>query len=189
MKFYLITFFILFNIATIFAQTNNFPDSNLLQKGVPLPLFNVLNLDSSISNTAQIPNDKNVVLVLFNPTCGHCQTVGKNIKDSIKKFTNTHFIFVAGLPTFTFFKEFTEFTNLKSAENISIGGDYSNITPSIFAFNGIPQIMIYDENKKLKEIIYKEISIAQLYNSINNISVPLKKSKRKKKMFSFSTKK
>ena len=166
----------------LFAQTN-LADTALIIKGATLPFFNILSPDSTITSTAQIANEKNVVLVLFNPSCGHCQIVGKQINDSINMFTNTHFIFVAGLPTYYLFKEFTDYTKIKNSSNVFVGADYSNITPAIFAFNGIPQIMIYGADKKLKQIFYKEITMQNLYNAINDIALVKSTTKKKKRLF------
>jgi thiol-disulfide isomerase/thioredoxin len=188
MKLLPILYTLLFASATSLAQTN-LSDTALMAKGASLPFFNIIGVDSSIVSTAQIANEKNVVLVLFNPSCGHCQTVGKQIYDSISLFSNTHFIFVAGLPTLYTFKEFTDFTKIKSAANIFIGADYSNITPKIFAYNGIPQIMIYDTDKKLKTIFYKEITTRALYNAINNIASISTPKKKKKGLLRFKIKK
>jgi peroxiredoxin len=179
---------LLFATKLVTAQTNLY-DTALLVKGTNLPIFNIISTDSSVTSTAQIPNEKNVVVVLFNPTCGHCQTVGKQINDSIALFTNTHFVFVAGLPTMFNLPEFIDYTKIKNANNIFLGADYSNITPKLFAYNGIPQIMVYDADKKLKQIFYKEIAMRDLYNSINNIAVVAKTKKKKKGLLRFTSKK
>jgi thiol-disulfide isomerase/thioredoxin len=130
--------------------------------GAKLPLFSIMQLDSSRYNTKNVGQDKNVVLILFNPGCEHCMQVSKMIYKELEQFPNTQFLLVAGDKTFPYLEKFLANLDYSPMDQMIIGVDMDYITPTIFAYEGIPQIMIYGKDKKLIDVVYKEITTKKL---------------------------
>lgn len=65
--------------------------------GAPLLEFNVVGHDEKLYYSRDIPFGKPVVLVLFNPSCGHCAEVAQKIKAQINQFLDVQFVFITGL--------------------------------------------------------------------------------------------
>jgi thiol-disulfide isomerase/thioredoxin len=132
------------------------------KKGSDLPIFSIMQFDSASYNTKDIDSDKSVVLVLFNPGCGHCKDFAKMVMANESMFENTQFVFVAGDKTFFYMPDFIKDIEFKKNPHIIIGVDLDFVSAKIFAFEGIPQIMIYGKDKKLIDVLYKEAKPKQL---------------------------
>jgi thiol-disulfide isomerase/thioredoxin len=135
--------------------------------GAEMPTIHIIMSDSSRYNTNNIDKNKDALLVLFNPGCEHCMDFTKMIIKNIDSFPNTQFVFVAGDKTFPYLAKFVENVKYVKHPQIVIGIDIDYITPTIFAYEGIPQIMIYGKDKKLIDVIYKEATIKKLQTILN----------------------
>jgi hypothetical protein len=163
------------------AMANNMP-------GAALPIFNILQFDSIKYNTALIDPNKSAVLMLFNPNCEHCMDETKAILANLHLFPNTQFVLIAGDQTFPYFPNFIRVTGFKKNPQVVLGVDLDYITPTIFAYEGIPQIMIYGKDKKLIDVLYKDVPVQKIVNVLNRegqitprqIAKPKKKSIIKK---------
>ncbi len=138
---------------------------NLLP-GLPLPILKIKQMDSTFYSTTQLEATKSLILVLFNPNCDHCVAFGKKMFSNMDKFSNTQFMFVSGEPTFGYLQGFANNINYTPNNNFKIGTDPEYVTTGLFAFEGIPQIMVFGTNKKLIDVYYKEASTDKLLKAL-----------------------
>jgi thiol-disulfide isomerase/thioredoxin len=142
-------------------------------------------------NSNAIPNDKNVVMMIFNPLCGHCQEEGMAIMQSLAAFPNTQFLFVTSDQRAEDIPAFKKAINYVPNKQVLILSDVNYVTSNYFAYNGLPQVMVYGKDKKLIDVYYKEIPIQNIKNSLQktgnvvimDADTTVKPIKKKKKRF------
>ncbi|MFZ4751701.1 MAG: TlpA family protein disulfide reductase [Chitinophagaceae bacterium] len=137
--------------------------------GAPLLEFNVVGHDEKIYFSRDIPFGKPVVLVLFNPSCGHCAEVAQKIKAQINQFLDVQFVFITGLNLLGELKTFAESTGIQDQKNIIVSADNSDVTKEIFEYKGIPQIMVYNKDHFLQKTFYKEVEMDSLRFYLNKM--------------------
>lgn len=137
--------------------------------GAPLLEFNVVGHDEKLYYSRDIPFGKPVVLVLFNPSCGHCAEVAQKIKTQINQFPDVQFVFITGLNLLGELKTFAESTGIHDQKNIIVSADNSDVTKEIFEYKGIPQIMIYNKDHFLQRTFYKEVQMDSLRFYLNKM--------------------
>lgn len=154
------------------TYTSTKPDTKI---GAKLPTFGVLKADLNLTFDTYLNKNKNLVLVLFNPSCGHCEQLINNVRDSSYLFKNVEFLFVTGKELIEFVPDFAERLKVKNHDLITISSDQSDLTQKLFEYNGIPQIMIYNKEKLLQNILFKEATMQQLLDALNPQIIEIKK--------------
>ncbi len=154
------------------ATTSTKPDTKI---GAKLPTFGVLKADLNLTFDTYLDKNKSLVLVLFNPSCGHCEQLINHVRDSSFMFKNVEFLFITGKELLEYVPAFAERLKVKNHELITISSDQSELTQKLFEYNGIPQIMIYNKEKLLQKILFKEATMQQLLDALQPTIIELKK--------------
>lgn len=95
-------------------------------------------------------NDANLIVMMFNPTCGHCEDQADRFVKNISMFKKTKLIFLANmgmkdhLPNFAANHHTAEYPNV-----ITLGADSSDFIKNVFLYQALPQINIYSADRKL----------------------------------------
>jgi thiol-disulfide isomerase/thioredoxin len=136
--------------------------------GTPLPTFSILMADSSTYlNTQNIPTGKPFILFFFGPHCPYSKTQMKEITEHINEFKNISIYAITSYP-FRDMKQFCNTYHLGQYPGIHTGFDYKNFFAPYFEVTGVPYLLIYDSNKKLKKTISGKTSSDQLIAAIVN---------------------
>lgn len=130
--------------------------------GAPLAEFNLLTAEQKLVLSRDLPADKPITLVLFNPGCGHCADVASSIKKNAERFAGIQFVFITAMNQLELLKGFSDGTGLSTLSNALVGGDNSDLTSEIFEYKGIPQIMIYNKDHFLQKTFYKDLNLDSL---------------------------
>ena len=96
---------------------------------------------------------KNLILMLFNPTCGHCEEQTELFVKNLKEFKNTQLLFVATPVMGPYMNAYAEKFHLREHPEILFGLDYDNLVEKTFLYYALPQLCIYDKDKKLVKMI------------------------------------
>ncbi|MBP6456617.1 MAG: hypothetical protein KA275_07805 [Chitinophagaceae bacterium] len=160
------------NSTTTETFTSTKPDTKI---GSKIPTFGVLKADLNLTFDTYLDKNKSLVLVLFNPSCGHCEQLITNVRDSSYLFKNVEFLFVTGKELIEYVPDFAERLKVKNHELITISSDQSDLTQKLFEYNGIPQIMIYNKEKLLQKILFKEATMQQLLDALQTKNIEQKK--------------
>jgi protein-disulfide isomerase len=102
---------------------------------------------------ADLPADKNVIVMLFNPTCEHCEQQAERFQKNLGVFKNTQLIFLASPTMGPYMTLFAEKFHLNEYPQIWIGLDYDNFIERAFLYYALPQLCIYNKEKKLERMI------------------------------------
>lgn len=141
------------------CSTNPPAPKVLKPEGQPLPDFNILLKDTVTRvNTKKIPTGKPLVFSFFGENCVPCKGLIGDIsahRDSLKGarlyLLSADFFHNVGVYDDTF--------HLSSLEDVVVGQDMPGIFFSYFGANVYPMTVVYDQQKKLKQIIVGKVSL------------------------------
>ncbi len=149
------------------------PDAEI---GAKLVDFNVVDSKDALLFRDQIVDKKlPFILVLFNPSCGHCKETMMEFVKRKEEFKHIKMMFVCGNNFVGELKAFVEETGCKDIANFVVAADNSEATKLLFEYKGIPQLMIYNQHQILQKTYYKEISIDSVLNQLSLLNVKKKK--------------
>ena len=137
---------LLFCIVTAHAQ--QYDTIPAYRKDSLLPAFSILQTDSTWFVYAQVPDKMPVVVIYFNPDCGHCHLTAKQFNTARKKFADVYFVWVSYMDLGEI-KTFARDYGLSGARNTCIGRDPNYFLPAFFKVTYTPYIAVYNSNRKL----------------------------------------
>lgn len=122
--------------------------------GAPLPYLKVYDKHGRYIYNKDLENDAHLVLMLFNPTCDHCEDQARMFKDNIFLFKKTKLLLIAGDAMMPYMEYFTATTRTEDYPSIRMGVDSSGYIEKTYKQIALPQINIYDKDRKLERIFY-----------------------------------
>lgn len=130
-----------------FAQSTG--ELDYRQLGAPLPTIRIVDETGRVSTNKDVAAGENLFIVLFNPTCDHCQDAarmfGKN--ESLFKDGQLYFMAAPGmLPHLDFFANTTHY---KKHPVIRVGVDSAAFIEKTFNYQSLPELLIYDRSRRL----------------------------------------
>lgn len=131
----------------------------LTLEGARLPKFNVLSSKEQLFfDTSAAPN-KPLIMALFNPGCDHCMKTLQDFYKNLPRFADATIVFVTGNNLWGELKNFLDLAkvNLVGIQNLIVSADHSDVLKDLFEYNGIPQVMVYNREKILQKVYYKDI--------------------------------
>jgi thiol-disulfide isomerase/thioredoxin len=135
--------------------------------GTAFKNFICLSLNKKVFNTADIPANKNIILMMFNPTCEHCVEQTKLFIEREKEFPNTFFLFMTGDQMEDYAADYLKQSGFENKENWILGFDINKATNGLFAYKALPQIMIYSQDKILLDVFYKDTPINKILAALD----------------------
>lgn len=97
---------------------------------------------------ASLPKNKQVLFMVFNPECDHCQHETESIIKNIDEFKKTQIVMIT-MVSITEMKAFIEKYKLNQFNNIMVAKDISFFLPSFFQIRNLPFLAFYDKKLKL----------------------------------------
>ncbi len=137
-------------------------ESEKNKKGDMLPAFSFITAQGEEKKTSDLVQGQPVLLVLFNPSCGHCQKLLEQIRDNIAIFDKINIVFLTGKPLKEVLPNYVKNVKVDKMKEIMVVSDNSDITLKIFEYYGIPQIMLYNKDHKLEYMYYKDATNKQM---------------------------
>jgi thiol-disulfide isomerase/thioredoxin len=129
--------------------------------------FICMSLNKKVFNTADIPANKNIILMMFNPTCEHCVEQTKLFIEREKEFPNTFFLFMTGDQMVDYASDYLVQSGFTNKENWVLGFDINKATNGLFAYKALPQIMVYSQDKVLLDVFYKDTPINKILEALD----------------------
>ena len=120
------------------------------QKDSTLPEFKMLETDSATwFNSDQLPKDRPVVIVYFNPECGHCQLTAHEFLEKKDIFKDAFFVWITYRATMDEIKKFGDDAKMFDDNNIRLGKEMKYTIVPFFSVQYTPYIAVYNESHKL----------------------------------------
>jgi thiol-disulfide isomerase/thioredoxin len=109
-----------------------------------------------------LDNGANLFVMMFNPTCSHCQDETATIKQNISLFNKTQLVMIATPAMARYLPDFVNMLHVLDYPNMHIGVDSSGFVDKIFLYQMLPQINIYNRDRKLLKTYNGEVAIDSL---------------------------
>jgi len=121
------------------------------EKNRNLPDFSLLNVDSIVFTNKTLAADKNIILMLFNPDCDHCQ---KQLDDllSIGDVARKAELVMISVVPLKFNREFYQKNKLEKYSYIHLGQDYKGFCIPFYKPHSVPVLVFYDKKKQFVSI-------------------------------------
>ena len=97
---------------------------------------------------ADLPQNKPVLIILFDPNCEHCQRETEEILKNIDSLSNIQIV-MATNASFADLKKFYQSYQLNRVENIVAGVEPKYFLASFFAIRNLPYLAMYDNKGRL----------------------------------------
>lgn len=122
------------------------------QIGAPLPPIRVVTAKGEQITDQVLKNDANLFVMMFNPTCEHCEDMTRALEKNIGLFKNSNIVLMAAPAMGPYLEYFDKNTNYTQFPSIKVGLDSSNFIQNTFVYESLPQINVYDKDRKLIQI-------------------------------------
>lgn len=133
-----------------------------------LPSFKMMHPDQTLFTDQEIPAGNSVLFMMFNPTCDHCVTAGKELFQKLDSLKNTTFILITFTSNFNDLPNYIQTTGLVNNKQIHVGVASDKFILGHFMPNLIiPQVMVYNKKKKLKKIFYETMDVSEVIRCLN----------------------
>jgi hypothetical protein len=120
-----------------------------LRVAVPPPPNSPKGTPDKIITNDDVDNKANLILMLFNPTCSHCEEQTQNIEKAIAMFDKSKLLMVATPAMRPYMDKFLKDYHIDQYPSIIAGVDSANMVDKLFLYKMLPQINIYDRHRKL----------------------------------------
>jgi hypothetical protein len=107
-------------------------------------------------------NNANLLVMLFNPNCSHCQDETEMLEKNIFYFNKTKLLMVASPLALLYLPGFAQSYHVAEYPSICLGIDSSNFLNKIFLYRALPQINVYDKDRRLVKIFCGDVAIDSL---------------------------
>lgn len=130
-----------------------------------LESLNLLSLDSSRFQLTQGQLRQSLLLIVFNPTCDHCQAEAREIKSNIEKLKDVTILMIASVPL----KDIHDFSiNYGMSELENVHFVYTSPLYGYQFFGGIqlPHLRLYDRNFKMIKSFSGSTSVEDIVSQL-----------------------
>jgi len=109
-----------------------------------------------------VDNGANLFVMLFNPTCSHCQDETAILKNNISLFRKSKVVMMASPVAKPYLPDFVNMLHMLDYPVFSVGVDSAGYQQNTYMYLALPQINIYDHDRKLIKVFNGEIEIDSL---------------------------
>lgn len=115
----------------------------------PMPPLRVVYPARAVYTDEKFSHDGNLFVMMFNPTCEHCEEMAMAISKNIALFSGSEIVLMATPGMGPFLEYFENNTGIKSTPQMKIGLDSAGFIDRTFTYQLLPQINVYSRNRKL----------------------------------------
>jgi hypothetical protein len=129
--------------------------------GAPMPPLKLLVGDKLITSK-DVKNKANLFLMIYNPLCDHCQNQTKNIIDKRDALKKSYFLLVTPAEMKQYASDFEKATGVSKYPALQMAYDSSKLIEKLNNYLGLPQVNIYDHDRKLIKVLNSDFPIDSL---------------------------
>jgi len=120
--------------------------------GATLPPLNFYRRDGISLTEKDLNANAPLIIMLFNPTCEHCEQQAKIFQQHLSWFKDTELLLMAAEHMGPYLGYFVSNTGSDKYPSLQIGLDSSNFIKNTFRYESLPQINVYDKQRKLVKV-------------------------------------
>lgn len=131
------------------ATAQTYDNTPPYQKDSTVPAFHILQADSSWFEKPDLAPNHPLVIVYFNPDCGHCQHTAQQFAKKMDQFRDVTFVWATYLSPLDSLTKFAVDYKLNNYPNVHFGKDLKYFIPSFYRVEYTPFMALYDKKGKL----------------------------------------
>jgi thiol-disulfide isomerase/thioredoxin len=136
----------------------------------PLPPFKMYLSNSSVFSVTELPKNKPVIVIYFDPDCDHCQKLMNDLFKKINNFKKTELVMVTFKPV----EEVAAFEKkykTHNYSNINVGTEGTSYQlRNYYKLTNMPFTALYDKDQKLNYSYGQDISVDELIKRLKNLT-------------------
>ncbi len=138
------------------------PDAPYL-KYKDLPAFDVVDMRTRDTfSTFNIPKGRPILIIYFAPECDHCKKMLDALLPEMDKLKNVDVYMMTFMPLIAL-EIFNNGYHLEKYPNIKmVGQDYKMFFPPFYGVSNVPDIVLYDKNKKFVKLWPDNVTMDQI---------------------------
>lgn len=146
------------------TQNTNTPKDTVDYKtpGAPMPPLRVTTMKGKTVTDKDLKNNATLLVMMFNPNCEHCENQTELFKQNIWMFKNTKLVLMAGSMMLPYLEGFENSHNVSKYSAMIMGVDSSDFINRTFIYNALPQINIYNADRKLERVFTGNVPMDSL---------------------------
>ena len=109
-----------------------------------------------------LDNGANLIVMMFNPTCGHCEDQTELFIRNKELFKKTKLVLMANQNMKAYLPDFIKNHHINDNPIITLGYDSTDFIKETFLYQMLPQINIYSSDRKLLKTYSGNVSIDTL---------------------------
>lgn len=150
-------------LSTVNSQAQKNIKKDYKSIGKPLPPLKIVTLDGKTITNKDLNNKANLVVMLFNPICEHCQDETQLLETNIAFFKQSKLLMIAAPMMGSYLKTFVDNYHVDQySGKIMIGLDSSATIDKLFIYEPLPQLNVYNAKRKLIKVFSGNTSIDSL---------------------------
>jgi len=130
--------------------------------GAPMPPLRLVTPKGKSITDKDLKNNATLFVMLFNPTCEHCEEQTEIFKEHINMFKDTKLVLMAGSMMLPYLDFFENAHKTSEYPKMMVGVDSSGFIDKTFLYNSLPQINIYSNDRKLVRIFTGNVPMDSL---------------------------
>ncbi len=145
------------------AGTSQKSDSvNYKEIGAPMPQLQLELEGGKVLTNKSVQNKANLLVVMYNPLCEHCQEQTSTLIQNIHLFKKTKALYLTTAEMWAYVNLFETATKYSRYPQLVVGIDRSGFGDKVFLYQPLPQINIYDAERKLIKVFTGGVPIDSL---------------------------
>lgn len=117
--------------------------------GAPMPSIWVVTATGDVITDTMLRNDANLFVMMFNPTCEHCEDMTRDIEHHIGLFKNSQIVLMAAPMMGPYLEYFDKTTHYTQFPSLKVGIDSAKFIDRTYNYVMLPQINVYSKDRKL----------------------------------------
>jgi hypothetical protein len=117
--------------------------------GAPMPPMRVVTADGNVITNETIANNANLFVMMFNPTCEHCEDMTRALESNLNLFRKSSIVLMAAPAMGPYLDYFDKTTHYTKYPALKVGLDSAKFIDHTFNYETLPQINIYDKDRRL----------------------------------------
>ena len=131
------------------------------------PLQLLLSDSTTKFTTESLPQQKQVLVMLFSPECEHCQHEAEELVAHKNEFRDIQIVMATTYPLWKMNQFITDY-KLKEIDNIVIGRDIFYLLPAFFDMRNFPFLAMYNAKGNLIEVFEGGLPIPKVLEKFKN---------------------
>ncbi|MFI4962763.1 MAG: hypothetical protein ACHP6H_02785 [Legionellales bacterium] len=111
---------------------------------------------------SDLDNGANLFVMMFNPTCSHCQEQTIMLEKNASLFKKSKVLLLANIIMKPYLSDFVVLTHVDSYPFMYLGLDSTDFINNLFLYQQLPQLNIYNNERKLIRTYTGEVAIDSL---------------------------